>query len=326
MPRSTRLALSLIVSFVLAVPAVAAAQAVPRGSSSGSSSSGGSSGSSSGSSGGSTTSSSSGSSGGESGSSNSGSNSGATVSRAPSRIPTSGSHSSPSRISGATPRSAPEPGGIVSGGGGRSGIARAGDPDNVRPGSPGGVFTSGRSSTGRGTTGIAVPRRVPDTSFVAFPLYGPWGNWYPWYGSGFGWNLGFVYYNPWRYGATSWLYGRYGLWYDPWAYDPYGWSPYYSGYGYSSGAGYDNHGNNNAKRMTGSIRLRVKPSAASVYIDGALVGTVDEFDGFSDHLELDGGMHKLELRAEGYETYSGQIDVEVGKTVTERVSLKKVKK
>src|SRR5262245_43076456 len=221
MPRSTRLALSLIVSFVLAAPAVAAAQAVPRGSSSGSSSSGGSSGSSSGSSGGSTTSSSSSSGGGESGSSNSGSNSGATGSRAPSRIPSSGSHSSPSRISGATPRSAPEPGGIVSGG--RSGIARTGDPDNLRPGSPGGtIVPSGRSSTGRGTTGIAVPRRIPGLAVGAVSVVRPWGELFPWYGSGFGWNLGFVYYNPWRYGATSWLYGRYGLWYDPWAYDPYG--------------------------------------------------------------------------------------------------------
>ena len=77
--------------------------------------------------------------------------------------------------------------------------------------------------------------------------------------------------------------------------------------------------------MTGSIRLRASPSSASVYIDGALVGKVDEFDGFTDHLELDGGMHQLELRAEGYETYRGQIDVEVGKTLTERISLKKIK-
>jgi hypothetical protein len=77
--------------------------------------------------------------------------------------------------------------------------------------------------------------------------------------------------------------------------------------------------------MTGSIRFRVSPKSASVYIDGALVGKVEEFDGLSDHLELDGGMHQLELRAEGYETYRGQIDVAVGRTLTERVSLKKIK-
>ena len=55
------------------------------------------------------------------------------------------------------------------------------------------------------------------------------------------------------------------------------------------------------------------------------MGTVEEFDGLSDHLELDGGMHQLELRAEGYESYRGKLDVEVGKTLTERISLKKIK-
>jgi len=221
------------------------------------------------------------------------------------------------------PRSVPEPGGIVSGG--RTAVARSGDSENVRPGTPGGtaITSGGRTGPGRTVTGVAVPRRQPDLSFVAFPLYGPWGNWYPWYGSAFGWNLGFVYYNPWRYGATQWIWGRYGLWYDPWAYDPYWSSPYYSGYGYSSG-GYERH-DNSSKRTTGSIRFRVSPKSASVYIDGALVGTVEEFDGLSEHLELDGGMHQFELRAEGYESYRGKLDVEVGKTLTERISLKKIK-
>jgi PEGA domain len=174
-------------------------------------------------------------------------------------------------------------------------------------------------------SGIAVPRRVPDTTLVSFPLYGPWGRWYPWYGSGFGWNLGFVTYNPWHYGAARWYWGRYGLWYDPFIYDPYWYYPYYPhDGGYSSGGGgrddYDE-----PKSMVGSIRLKVNPSSAQVYVDGALVGTADGFDGLSDHLELDGGKHTIELRAEGYETYRGEIDVKVGKTLTERVSLKKIK-
>ena len=50
----------------------------------------------------------------------------------------------------------------------------------------------------------------------------------------------------------------------------------------------------------------------------------DEFDGFSDHLELDTGRHEIEFRADGYETYRGRIDVETGKTLTKRVSLKKI--
>ena len=224
------------------------------------------------------------------------------------------------------PRSLPEPGGIVSGG--RTAVARSGDSENVRPGTPGGtaITSGGRTGPGRTVTGVAVPRRQPDLSFVAFPLYGPWGNWYPWYGSGFGWNLGFVTYNPWYYGATRWYWGRYGLWYDPYIYDPYWFDPYYQGYG--GGGGYSSHRENydEPKRMTGTIRLKAKPSAANVYVDGALVGTVNDFDGLSDHLELDGGKHTLELRADGYQSYRGEIDVEVGKTLTERVSLKKIKK
>ncbi len=73
----------------------------------------------------------------------------------------------------------------------------------------------------------------------------------------------------------------------------------------------------------GSIRLRASPSSAKVYVDGTLMGIVDDFDGLSSHLDLAAGQHALELRADGYETYSGTINVLVGKTMTERVTLKK---
>lgn len=170
-------------------------------------------------------------------------------------------------------------------------------------------------------TGAAIARGNADVTLISFPLFGPWGRWYPWYGSGFGWNLGFLTYNPWRYGGTRWIWGRHGLWYDPYGYDPYMYNPYYSGYGYGYGSGGSR--SEAPKRMTGSVRLRVKPNDAKVYVDGALVGTVDEFDGLRHHLELDGGRHVLEIRADGYETYRAEIDVAVGKTLTERVTLKK---
>ena len=51
---------------------------------------------------------------------------------------------------------------------------------------------------------------IPSGDFVSFPFYGPWGGWYPWCYVGFGWGLGFVDYDPWFYGATSWYWGRYG--------------------------------------------------------------------------------------------------------------------
>jgi hypothetical protein len=240
------------------------------------------------------------------------------VSRSPSRIPTSKSNSS-SRT-GSSARSAPvQPGGVVSRG--EAVPAGSGESSSLRSGAGGVTTAPSRTRDGRSVVGTAIPRRT-DTTLVSFPLYGPWGRWYPWYGSGFGWNLGFVTYNPWRYGATRWYWGRYGLWYDPYIYDPYWYDPYYSGYG---GGGYSRD-YDEPKRMTGSIRLKAKPSSASVYIDGALVGKIESFDGLNEGLELDGGTHTLEIRADGYEIYRGEIDVKVGKTLTERVSLKKIKK
>jgi hypothetical protein len=40
---------------------------------------------------------------------------------------------------------------------------------------------------------------------------------------------------------------------------------------------------------------------------------------------LEIGTHELELRATGYETYSGKLKVEAGNTLTERVSMTKSK-
>ena len=75
----------------------------------------------------------------------------------------------------------------------------------------------------------------------------------------------------------------------------------------------------------GSVRLKVSPSSARVYIDGALVGVVDDFDGLTRHLELEAGRYALELRADGYKTYVGEVLVSAGRTKTERVSMQLIK-
>ena len=79
----------------------------------------------------------------------------------------------------------------------------------------------------------------------------------------------------------------------------------------------------NQGTATGSVRLKATPDTAMVYIDGALVGTAADFDGLTHHLQLGGGAHKIELRADGYASYAGEINVAAGKTTTERVTLKK---
>jgi hypothetical protein len=159
---------------------------------------------------------------------------------------------------------------------------------------------------------------------IDVPLFGPWGRWFPYYGTGFGPSFGFVSFNPWGvYGATRWNWYSYGY------YDPY--NPYGAYYPYGSSRGYVSYGSSGRAdrgrddRTLGSIRLKANPKNALVYIDGALAGTVDDFDGLRDHLELEAGLHELELRADGYEPYTGELEVKAGKTLTERVSLKKVK-
>ena len=159
-----------------------------------------------------------------------------------------------------------------------------------------------------------------DVTGINAPIFGPWGRWFPYYGTGWGPNFGFVVFNPYSiWGGSYWNWYRGGYWSDPY---PYGW---YSSWIYGgSPSSYRNR--DREEERLGSIRLKASPKDAKVYIDGALVGTVDDFDGLSSHLQLAEGVYQLELRADGYEPYSSELAVEAGKTLTARVSLKKINK
>jgi hypothetical protein len=307
MTRSLQLISSFAVAAALAVPAHAAAQATGRGSGSGTST--GSSGTSSGS----------GSSGSTTGS---GTSSGSSTSRraAPPNTPTRSTAvrrtSEPSRTTGSASSRTTSSSGSASSSGSNRVIVPGGSTAIGRPGSAtsSSGFTSrsgDRDRAGRSITGYAALRPQSDVRVVYYPFVGPWGRFYPWYSSGFGWGgFGYLAYDP---------------YYSP-AYYRY---PYGAGYGYPydlynrprSAYGYDDE--EDIGVPMGSVRLRVSPDTARVYINGALVGTVDDFNGLSDHLQLPAGMHQIEIRAEGYEPYIAGIAIEPGKTQTERFSLKK---
>jgi hypothetical protein len=159
------------------------------------------------------------------------------------------------------------------------------------------------------------------------PLFGPWGRFFPWYSTGFGWDYGFVQFNP--YFGSAALLG--GPWYDPFYYDPLNPFGYgYNGFLYGPPAASTSDRAGSAREPvtheTGSIRLKVSPGTAQVYIDGVLAGVASDFDGlFGHHLVLESGSHQLELRADGHETYHETVSVEAGKTLTERLSLKQAK-
>lgn len=183
-----------------------------------------------------------------------------------------------------------------------------------------------RARGARAVQGTATPR----------PLYtvpGSGGS-FNWYYPSLSSHLGFIGYYPY---SSYGFYGRSSLWYNPYGYDPYfglyGYDPFYYGYGPyrpygygyggASGSSYGRDRDDRDLARMGSIRFRVNPAHAKVYVDGALAGTVDDFDGLTSHLRIEEGSHQIELRADGYQPYSAQIKVDAGKTRTERVSLKK---
>jgi hypothetical protein len=161
-----------------------------------------------------------------------------------------------------------------------------------------------------------LPIRVrPEINVYSYPGYWsgyPYGYWY----SGF--------YDPWYFGSNRWGWGMgYSGWHRPYLYDPYGYYgpwPYY--WGGSPYAGGSDDQDDDVDDETGALRLRVSPKDAKVYVGGALAGTVDEFDGLTDHLRLPAGKHQIELRADGFEPATFEVEIKKGKTRTERLTLR----
>ena len=159
-----------------------------------------------------------------------------------------------------------------------------------------------RPNPGGPVVGQAVPRggdyyapgRPPANGGIGYPYY----PYYPYYGWAFG--LGY--------------YGFYGF-YDPW----WGWGGAYGGDGYGYGYGSDQGGR-------GGLKLKVEPTNAEVYVDGYYMGTVDDFDGTFQKLELEVGAHHVEIRAPGYQTIAFDVRIEFGDTVTYRGELQALSK
>ena len=144
--------------------------------------------------------------------------------------------------------------------------------------------------------------------------------------------------NPWSYYGSYWgyPYGRFGYynrygWYPGYGfglgyfYDPF-WSPGYYGYGGYYGGGYGGGSGYYRSRGydTGSLRLKVQPRDAKVYVDGYFVGVVDSFDGVFQKLAVEAGTHRVEIRADGYEPVQFEVMVTPGETITYKGQLKRL--
>jgi len=121
-----------------------------------------------------------------------------------------------------------------------------------------------------------------------------------------------VYYGPSIYrGYRGWYGSPYG-WYDPFYY-PYPmyysqWYPPYYGYG----RGFD---------ISGSLRLQVTPRQTEVFVDGYYAGTVDDFDGVFQRLNIEPGEHDIELFLPGHRSLQQKVYLQPGRTFSVRHSM-----
>jgi hypothetical protein len=164
-----------------------------------------------------------------------------------------------------------------------------------------------RPRDGRPVTGTAVERSSPPPNgggngIIYYPYY-PWSYW----GPGYGYGLGYMFYDPFYGGGYGWG-------------DPYG----YSGGGYGGGGG--GYAVSREYRESGSLRLKIDPKKAQVYVDGYYVGVVDSFDGAFQKLGLDSGDHKIELKADGFEALQFDVLITPGETVTYKGEMKRINK
>jgi hypothetical protein len=137
--------------------------------------------------------------------------------------------------------------------------------------------------------------------------YAPYAYYPPYYGYAPGFNLSFFWGTPGFYGAYSVGWGCCGGsvgYVSPGYAPPYGYS--YSGYG---GQPY------------GGVRIDVPQRDAQVFVDGYLVGKVDNFDGKLQQANVETGAHHIEVVKIGFEPVSFDVNVEAGRTITYRGTL-----
>lgn len=72
---------------------------------------------------------------------------------------------------------------------------------------------------------------------------------------------------------------------------------------------------------TGTLKTKVKPSDAAVYVDGSYVGHADQFDGPGQKLHLTPGPHDVRFSIAYYQDYSTRVNVEAHETAVIRQSL-----
>lgn len=106
-----------------------------------------------------------------------------------------------------------------------------------------------------------------------------------------------TYYRPYFYTTYFWGMPGWGFWgYPP----PYAYGP-----------------------ELGSARLQVTPEDTEVYLDGHLVGVVDDFDGFAQRLRVPPGQYDLELYRDGFLPLRQKVLLTSGSTLKIRHAMER---
>jgi PEGA domain len=69
-------------------------------------------------------------------------------------------------------------------------------------------------------------------------------------------------------------------------------------------------------RAYGGVRIEDAPQDGQVFADGYYMGVVDDFDNPFQHMNLEAGPHKIEIRAPGFEPVAFDVNVVPGETIT----------
>ncbi|MGB7218863.1 MAG: hypothetical protein WBD07_08645 [Vicinamibacterales bacterium] len=150
---------------------------------------------------------------------------------------------------------------------------------------------------GSPVVGQAVPRPAPGPRpgpIAVAPRPGGFAPYRPYYGYR-------PYYRP---GPSVGFYAGY-----PFGYYPYGY------YGYAPSAAYVVPV---PAPAYGGLRIQGAPPDAQVFADGYYVGTVDDFDGAYQRLNLPAGPHRIEIRVSGSAPIEFDVRTEPGQTITYR--------
>jgi len=112
---------------------------------------------------------------------------------------------------------------------------------------------------------------------------------------------------------SLWYYDQWGPW-GPWGpYGPGGYGPYRP---YPYGIGFD--------EFAAAIKFDVDPKDAEVYVDGALAGEIDDFDGIFQSLRVRPGTHEVVVYKQGYRSYRDSVYIEPYHTRKMRFDLEKL--